>query len=376
MARLLPRRTVRMRLTLLYGGLFLLCGVVLLLLTNLLVSRQTERLPGERLFDYPVKPPPPPGHPLPDLPLTEVVDKAEAAMAAQRKDVLGDLQVVSVIALAALVVLSLAMGWLIAGRILRRLRTVTLTAKEISATNLHRRLALPGPDDELKELGDTFDALLGRLEASFQAQRQFVANASHELRTPLARQRAIGQVALEDPAASTATLRAAHERVLAAGAQQERLIEALLTLARGHAGIDVRHPFDLAEVVREVVSTRVTALPIRTSLEPCPVSGHRPLAERLVANLVDNALRHNIEGGWVAVSCADGVLLVVNTGPVVPPEAVERLVQPFHRLGPARTGSGLGLGLSIVQAIATAHDATLTVLPREEGGLAVRVTFA
>src|SRR4051794_3277375 len=138
MARLLPRRTVRMQLTLLYGGLFLGCGVVLLLLTNLLVSRQTARVPGERLFDYPVKPPPAPGHPLPDLPMTEVVDKAEAAMAAQRRDVLDDLQVVSVMALAALVVLSLALGWLVAGRILRRLRTVTLTAKEISATNLHR----------------------------------------------------------------------------------------------------------------------------------------------------------------------------------------------------------------------------------------------
>jgi signal transduction histidine kinase len=298
---------------------------------------------------------------------------AERALAAQRADVLHELLVQSGIALALMAVVALALGWWMAGRILRRLRTVTATAREISATNLHRRLALPGPNDELKELGDTFDELLGRLQASFQAQRQFVANASHELRTPLARQRAIGQVALADPDADTASLRAAHERVLAAGVQQERLIEAMLTLTRGHAGIDVRHTFDLGEVVREVVASR--GAPVRTSVEACPVSGHRALAERLVVNLVDNALQHNVADGWVSVTCRAGVLTVTNTGPVVPPGEVERLFQPFQRLGPARTGEGLGLGLSIVRAVATAHNAAVDAQARPEGGLEVRVSF-
>jgi signal transduction histidine kinase len=378
-SRFLPRRTVRLRLTLLYGALFTLCGIVLLALTNLLLRHAVMPAPGMRLFQYPglpADPPPPQIGPFGfDAPASDVAVKAEDAMVAQREDVLHQLLVQSAIALATVVVLALMLGWLVAGRILRRLRTITVAAKNISATNLHRRLALRGPADELKELGDTFDALLGRLDASFQAQRQFVANASHELRTPLARQRAIGQVVLEDPDASVESLRAAHERVLAAGVQQERLIEAMLTLTRSHAGIDVRHPFDLAEVVDEVVDTRTSPLPIRTSSSPSLVLGHRALAERLVANLVDNAIRHNVEDGWVSVSCGDGVLTVTNTGPVVPPAEVDRLVQPFQRLGPARTGSGLGLGLSIVQAIATAHDATVTVTARAEGGLEVRVSF-
>jgi signal transduction histidine kinase len=290
--------------------------------------------------------------------------------------VLHELLVQSAIALAIMMVLALALGWWVAGRILRRLKTVTTTARNISATNLHSRLALAGPDDELKELSDTFDELLGRLESSFQAQRQFVANASHELRTPLARQRAIGQVALDDPDATVSSLREAHERVIAAGVQQEQLIEAMLTLTRGHAGIDVRHPFDLGEVTGEVVATRRPEhVTIRTAISACTVSGHRALAERLVVNLVDNAIRHNVIGGTVDVSCRAGMLTVTNTGPVVPQEEVERLFQPFQRLGPARTGEGLGLGLSIVRAVATAHDAAVSATARPAGGLVITVTF-
>ncbi|NUT95956.1 MAG: HAMP domain-containing histidine kinase [Saccharothrix sp.] len=359
------RRTVRLRLTLLYGGLFLLCGAVVLTVTYVLVSHALT--PIDRLVPLPGLPAPPAGGEA-----MHVFVKAEQALVAQREDVLHQLLVQSGFALALVVVLALALGRLVAGRILHRLRTITTTARQISATNLHRRLALPGPDDELKELGDTFDDLLVRLEASFRAQRQFVANASHELRTPLARQRAIGQVALDDPDASAATLRAAHERVLAAGEQQERLIEALLTLARGHAGIDVRHPFDLGEVVGEVVAVRRTA-GLRDSIAASPVSGHRALTERLVVNLVDNALRHNVPGGWVEVTCGDGVLSVANTGPVV--SEVDRLFEPFHRGGRTRSGEGLGLGLSIVRAIASAHDATVTAAPRDGGGLVVTVAF-
>ncbi|QFZ17859.1 sensor histidine kinase [Saccharothrix syringae] len=371
-----PRRTVRLRLTLLYGGLFLVCGAAVLTVTYLLVRHAVTPSADVRLFSYPgdAAPigPPPPGE------VQRVALRAEQALAEQRRDVLDQLLAQSGIALAMTVVLVLGLSWWVAGRVLRRLRTITAAAREISATNLHRRLALAGPDDELKELGDTFDELLGRLEASFEAQRRFVANASHELRTPLARQRTIGQVALEDPDATVESLRAAHERVLAAGAQQERLIEAMLTLTRGHAGIDVRHPFDLGEVVTDVVDVRGPAgVELRASVGPCPVSGHRALAERLVVNLVDNAIRHNVPGGWVEVTCGAGVLTVANTGPVVPEAEVDRLFQPFQRLGQARTGPGpgLGLGLSIVAAIATAHDARVTTTPRREGGLVVRVAF-
>ncbi|GAA1295714.1 HAMP domain-containing sensor histidine kinase [Saccharothrix xinjiangensis] len=375
--RRLPRRTVRLRLTLLYGALFLLCGAGALAVTYVLVRHSVApegdvtllRAPGDRGL--------PGGPALPfDVGAEQVVARAEAALAEQRRDVLRQLVVQSGTALAMLVVLVLALSWWVAGRVLRRLSTITATAREISATNLHRRLALAGPDDELKELGDTFDELLGRLEASFEAQRRFVANASHELRTPLARQRAIGQVALDDPDATVASLRAAHERVLAAGEQQERLIEAMLTLVRGHAGIDVRHPFDLGEVVTGVVEARRTPdVALRTAIGPCPVSGHRALAERLVVNLVDNAIRHNAPGGWVEVRCGSGALTVANTGPVVPADEVGRIFQPFQRLGRARTGHGLGLGLSIVRAIATAHGARVTAAPREGGGLVVEVVF-
>ncbi|MGO4757526.1 histidine kinase dimerization/phospho-acceptor domain-containing protein, partial [Streptomyces sp. 2MCAF27] len=194
----------------------------------------------------------------------------DSAMAALQKDVqrtvdhqksamLHTLLVQSGIALGLMSLTSVLLGWVVAGRVLRPLRTITSTAQDISATSLHRRLALAGPRDELRELGDTFDALLARLDGAFQAQRQFVANASHELRTPLARQRVLGQVALADPEPTVESLRTAHERILAAGQQQERLIEALLTLARGHAGLDERHPFDLARLAREAVAARATA---------------------------------------------------------------------------------------------------------------------
>ncbi|WP_367128811.1 sensor histidine kinase [Saccharothrix sp. HUAS TT1] len=377
-----PRRTVRLRLTLLHGGLFLLCGAGLLVVTFLLVRHAVTPVDDVTLFRYPpdpgdaARPGAPPRPDDDDDDAARIVAQAELALAEQRRDVLRQLVVQSGVALALTVVLALVLGWWAAGRVLARLRTITAAAREISATNLHRRLALAGPDDELKELGDTFDQLLGRLEASFQAQRRFVANASHELRTPLARQRAIGQVALDDPDATAASLRAAHERVLAAGEQQERLIEAMLALTRGHAGIDVRRPFDLGEVVAEVVEVRRTPeVELRASIGACPVSGHRALAERLVVNLVDNAIRHNAPGGWVEVSCGGGALTVANTGPVVPDDEVRRIFQPFHRVGAARTGPGLGLGLSIVEAIATAHDARVDVTPRPAGGLVVVVTF-
>jgi signal transduction histidine kinase len=247
-------------------------------------------------------------------------------------------------------------------------------------------LGLKGPKDEIKELGDTFDSLLGRLEAAFQSQRRFVANASHELRTPLARQKAIIQVALADPKASAAALRKAHQRVLASGAEEERLIEALLTLARGQSGLDHRETLDVAAMTAEVLASRrsearARRLEVRSELSPAPASGDPRLVERLVTNLVDNAVRHNVESGLVEISTAtrDGraVLRVANTGPQVPEAELDRLFQPFQRLAPERTGhgEGVGLGLSIVQAIAETHGAAITATPRLGGGMVVEVTF-
>jgi signal transduction histidine kinase len=292
----------------------------------------------------------------------------------------------SEIALAVMAALSVALGWLIAGRVLRPLRAITAAARGISAASLGERLALGGPRDELRELGDTIDALLARLEASFTAQRQFIANASHELRTPLARQRVISQVALADPAATTETLRAAHERVLASGAQQEQLIEALLTLARGQAGLDNHGPFDLAALTRQTLATRRSEaeyrnLTVCADLRPAPAAGSRRLAERLAANLVDNALRHNVPGGRIEITTSTrssrAVLCVANTGTEIPAAAVDRLFRPFQRLGTDRPSraEGTGLGLSIVQAIADAHGATITARAQPGGGMLVEVTF-
>ncbi|MEV6350167.1 ATP-binding protein [Actinoplanes sp. NPDC051851] len=391
-----PRRTVRLRLTLLYGTLFLVSGAALLAVVYVLVHHAVSGAADNTFsatggdLEMSTGQPGPIIAPSPGQLGTSTMDvlrvRTEQAIEAQKDAVMHSLLVNSGIALAVMSLASIALGWLVAGRILRPVRTITAAAREISATSLHRRLALEGPDDELKELGDTFDGLLTRLEASFEAQRRFVANASHELRTPLARQRALGEVALADPDATMESLRAAHERILVAGGQQERLIEALLTLTRSHGGIAVREPFDLAQLTHEVVDSRRPdaqdrGVTIHGAIGPALATGHRNLAERLVGNLVDNGLRHNVRGGRVEVTTAmvagRPALTVVNTGPVVPESEVERLFQPFQRLETNRRAraEGLGLGLSIVHAIVVAHDATIETVPRPEGGLAVTVTF-
>ncbi|MEV4893934.1 ATP-binding protein [Nonomuraea sp. NPDC055795] len=378
-----PRRTVRLRLTLLYGALFLFSGAGLLGVTYFLVRAAVAAgFPPELDLSrelYPEFDASAPGGMRQALSFV-----TREAVARQNVEVMRQLLTSSGIALALMSAISIVLGWIVAGRILGRLRTIAATTRDISATNLHRRLALDGPADELKELGDTIDGLLSRLEDAFQSQRRFVGNASHELRTPLNRQRVLGQVALSDPEATVESLRAAHERILVAGAQQERLIEALLTLSRGQAGIEVLNPFDVAALTHEILDSRRAeaasrGLVIRSSIAPATAAGHRPLAERLVANLVDNALRHNTADGWVEVSTGSeagrAVLTVANSGPVVAPDVVERLYQPFQRLGAARTGEGLGLGLSIVQAIALAHGAAVTTVARPQGGLVITITF-
>ena len=304
----------------------------------------------------------------------------------QHNEELHRLLVILGIALAVMAIISMGLGWLVAGRALRPLQTITKAARAISATNLHKRLSLRGPDDELRELGATFDELLERLERSFEAQRQFVANASHELRTPLTLERATIEVALADPAATTADLRTACERVLAIGEQQERTIDALLALARGERGLDRRTLFDLKAPLAEVVDSRREEierreLSLESNLANAVTAGDRRLVERLAANLLDNAIHHNEERGWIKLSTTlesdDAVLRIANSGQVVPPEELEQLFEPFRRLGPARSarGEGHGLGLSIVTAVAAAHGAKTNVRARPQGGLEVEVRF-
>jgi signal transduction histidine kinase len=398
----LPRRTVRLQLTMVYGGLFLLSGTALLGITYLLVSQHLPRGPVTRGASMGSPPPPgvasgaevfvrarngtcalltwPFGTP------AQVAARAQKCLSQQRALELNQLLTESGLALAIMTVLSVGLGWLVAGRVLRKLRTITATARSISSSNLHARLGLAGPDDELRELGDTFDALLARLEAAFDAQRQFVANASHELRTPLARQRTLIEVALADSEPSVAALQDICTRVLATGEQQERLIEALLTLARSQRGLDRREPVDLAALTGEVVLARrreaeIRGISVTASLDPALALGDARLAERLVANLVDNALRHNVTPGTIEVSTgtwADrAVVSVSNTGPVIPQDDLARLVLPFQRSGADRTGirDGLGLGLSIVAAIAEAHGAWLQANALPGGGLAVQAGF-
>ncbi|WP_369249494.1 sensor histidine kinase [Streptomyces sp. R41] len=373
-------RSIRWRLTLLYGALFMLAGAALLGFTYLLASQtkpsgtissiEGPGLPGSA------------GSPSPDPPT--LTTYAEAL----RADQLHQLLVEAGIALAVMTFASVALGWLMAGRVLAPLRTMTAAARRISADNLRQRLAMPGPDDELKAMADTFDDVLARLEGAFEAQKQFVANASHELRTPLTLQQTIVDVALADPDACVETLRAACLRVRAAGQEQERLIDALLTLARSQQGVQRREFVDLAEVVRERLPEgrpeNAGGRLVEAELNSAPVLGDPQLIERLVVNLTDNAVRHNhpeSEESWVrlwtGVEGGQPVLRIANTGPVIPPDQVTGLFQPFRRLGAERVRGrdGLGLGLSIVAAVTVAHRGRVEAWPLADGGLSVKVTL-
>jgi signal transduction histidine kinase len=278
-------------------------------------------------------------------------------------------------------ILSIGLGWLMAGRALRPVRTMSTRARGISERNLHQRLAIGGPEDELKELADTFDELLARLESAFESQRRFVANASHELRTPITLERTLIEVALADPDTTVDSLRATCQRVLAAGEQQERMIEALLTLARSQRGLESRQPVDLAASAGDAVSAmRSDGIDLRIELDDARTTGDAALIERLISNLLDNAVRYNETGGWVEVRTEvdDGVpvVRVTNSGTVVPAAQIGTLTEPFRRLNGDRTDQHrLGLGLSIVAAIAAAHGAALRTSPRAEGGLEVEVRF-
>ncbi|WP_149262762.1 HAMP domain-containing sensor histidine kinase [Actinomadura sp. K4S16] len=293
----------------------------------------------------------------------------------------------SAVALAVLVPVALAAGWFVADRFLRPLRAITATATAISAGNLHHRLDLGEPTDELTALGGVLDGLFARLQASFDAQRHFVANASHELRTPLAGLRTLLEVALADPDAGADSLRAACREALALGGHQERLVQALLVLATSERGATRLDTLDLAQVVRAVAASRrdlarERGIDLAEHLTSAVTVGDPGLVESLVTNLIDNAIRHNHPGGHVEVSTqssgTQAILSIINGGPVIRDDQIPGLLQPFQRLARDRSGgrSGYGLGLAIVNAVAQAHQATLTTVARPEGGLAITVRFA
>jgi signal transduction histidine kinase len=378
----LPRRTARLRLTVLYGAaLFLACGATVLAFTYALYALlERSRQPEVDILQG-----------------GKVVRRITATGSGEvRLRVVGvgqvgldghQLLIASGITLAVIAVAAAAIGWLIAGRVLRPLRTITAAARRISASSLHERLALHGPDDELKELADTLDSLFARLEASFDSQRRFAASASHELRTPLTRERTLLQVTLADPAATAGTWQAVSRELLASNAEQERLIESLLTLASSEAGPGQREPLDLAAITGAALAVSRPGisrlgLNVHADLQPAILDGDRLLVQHLVTNLIDNAVRHNIDGGDIQITTGTtsghAVLSVTNSGQVIPPTEVDRLFQPFERLGPRparRDGRGHGLGLSIVRAIATAHGSTIGARARPGGGLVVDVTF-
>ena len=431
-----PRWTIRLRLTLLYGALFLVAGAALLGVTYGLVANGSPSAQGffvsrtakPVLGRLPALPPEvisggvgagagPTPQEIPSqkgpsdtvvrlqayagqvtatfkrlsaaqqAQLQRVQDKANVRIAHVRDEQLSTLLTRSGVALGIMALASIGLGWLMAGRALRPVRTMSLRARGISERNLHERLALEGPDDELKELANTFDGLLGRLELAFESQRRFVANASHELRTPITLERTLVEVALADPHPSIDSLKDTCRRVLVASEQQERLIEALLTLARSQRGLQARSTVDLREVTAEVVRAVPTdGLRVETELGAACTTGDQAMVERLVANLMENAVRYNEPDGWVTawtgLRFGLPTVEVTNTGPVVGGAEVDELVKPFYRAGgngnsagANGNGHGLGLGLSIVHAIAEAHDATLSTEPRPDGGLRVTVAF-
>jgi signal transduction histidine kinase len=382
------RRSARLRLTVLYGGLFLISGAALLAITYVLFNRAAASyIDGVGFPRTTVVLPN--GH----TPTTQQLHQLQAGLAARESTAQAatravfahQLLISSALALAVVAVIAVLLGWLVAGRVLKPVREIVATARRISATSLHERLALEDTDEEFKQLGDTLDDLFERLDAAFEAQRNFVANASHELRTPLTRERALVQFALGDP--STPDLwRSTGEELLASNRQQESLIDALLTLASGQSDAEQPERTDLADICRAVLSRPCSdserlGLHIETALRPAPLDGDPRLLESLVANLVDNAMSHNVTAGSVDIStdATDGasVLMVINSGPIIPPSEIDRLFQPFQRLNPSRANyeNGHGLGLSIVRAIADAHHATITAHPSPNGGLSVNVTF-
>ncbi|MEU9358458.1 ATP-binding protein [Streptomyces sp. NPDC051840] len=380
------RPTIRIRLTLLYGGMFLIAGILLLSIIYMLAAQALNvgsDLPFQVVNGQVTSE-------VCDLPTKASPADFNAAMNAcvnrQREHALDSLLNRSLLALVGLSIIAFAFGYAMAGRVLSPLGRITRTARRVVGTDLTRRIELDGPDDELKELADTFDEMLDRLERAFTAQQRFVGNASHELRTPLAINRTLLEVHLSDPEASP-ELHQLGRTLLATNERSEQLVEGLLLLARSDNQIIERKPVDLAEVAdRAIDQARAEAaakgVEVRGERAQAVVLGNGVLLERIALNLVQNAVRYNVaEDGWVEVSTelqhGQAVLVVSNTGPVVPAYEIDNLFEPFRRLRTERTGSdkGVGLGLSIARSVARAHGGRIIAEPREGGGLVMRVTL-
>jgi signal transduction histidine kinase len=376
-----PAPTIRLRLTALYGTVFLITGAALLTVGYIFVrtNLRTHHSLRAELIRLGIRPVRgefgfPPGSPTGKL--IHTVQNQILGGALHR------LLIEYAVALVVMTALSVVIGWLLAGRALAPLREITATARRVSSENLGERIDLPGPADELRELADTFDGMLSRLDSAFASQRHFVANASHELRTPLAIMRTEVDVALADPDASAGELREMGEAVRETVDRCERLIASLLLLARSEAATGHEEPVDIAALAADCITDlRAPAeeahVDIRDDLEPAWCSGHPGLLERLIANLVDNGIHHNVPGGYLQVQTrTDGhevELVVANGGEPIDPKRLAELTQPFRRLD--RSVRGFGLGLSIVRSIAQAHHGTTTLLAPAAGGLEVRVTL-
>ncbi|GAA2379969.1 MULTISPECIES: ATP-binding protein [Streptomyces] len=380
------RPTIRIRLTLLYGGMFLIAGILLLSIIYLLAAEALNvgsELPfkiveGKVTSDI---------CNLPDQASPSEFNHAmNQCVNDQRQAALDNLLSRSLLALLGLAVIAFAFGYAMAGRVLSPLGRITRTARAVAGSDLSRRIELDGPDDELKELADTFDDMLERLQRAFTAQQRFVGNASHELRTPLAINRTLLEVHLSDPGAPV-ELQQLGKTLLATNERSEQLVEGLLLLARSDNQIVERGPVDLAEVAGQAIDqvhgeAEAKGVRIRGEQKSAVVQGNGVLLERIALNLVQNAVRYNVaEGGWVEVTTevqhGQAVLVVSNTGPVVPAYEIDNLFEPFRRLRTERTGSdkGVGLGLSIVRSVARAHGGHIYAQPREGGGLVMRVTL-
>ncbi|MFF9453926.1 sensor histidine kinase [Streptomyces flaveolus] len=386
------RPTIRIRLTLLYGGMFLIAGILLLSIIYLLAA-QALNTGNEPLFkivggtDIKVASDKcPVVNNASNLSLSTFNAAISECIDHQRQVALDNLLSRSLLALLGLAVIAFAFGYAMAGRVLSPLGRITRTARAVAGSDLSRRIELDGPDDELKELADTFDDMLERLQRAFTAQQRFVGNASHELRTPLAINRTLLEVHLSDPNAPV-ELQQLGKTLLATNERSEQLVEGLLLLARSDNQIVERKPVDLAEVAGQAIDqvhaeAEAKDVRIKGEREPAVVQGNGVLLERIALNLVQNAVRYNLaEQGWVEVTTAvengQAVLVVTNTGPVVPAYEIDNLFEPFRRLRTERTGSdkGVGLGLSIARSVARAHGGHIYAQPREGGGLVMRVTL-
>ena len=356
---------MRLRLTLVYGGLFLLAGLILLGVTAVLVSRE---LPSDLMVRAKIPSPGVGGD-------TTVIQRfTEDA----RESTVYTLLTQGGLALVIVAAAAIALGWLIAGLLLQPLNRITDTARRIADApaadgRLRERIALDGPDDEIKRLADTFDLMLTRLDHAFDGQRRFIANASHELRTPLTLNRTLLEVALT-PERVPPEMRQLGDTLLAINDRHGRLIDGLLMLAKSEREPAAHSYVDLADIADHVADTA------DTKLAEAPVLGDPVLLERMVQNLIENGLRHNVPGGWVCVVTGThgphAFVEVGNSGPVVPPYEVEGLFEPFRRLGTERLASpGAGLGLSIVRAVARAHGGEARAMARPDGGLVVTVTL-